>query len=97
MPDHLPGGLALPPEDRALQGFLREIGRYKVSNSSSWLDTMEISVQGQSSKQCNFSYLSCCCFVRSPLFRGLSLIHGWKQPWQCACLCKMHISARGGE
>lgn len=28
-------------------------GRYRVSNSSSWLDTMEISVQGQSSKQVN--------------------------------------------
>lgn len=28
-------------------------GRYRVSNSSSWLDTMEISVQGQSSMQVN--------------------------------------------
>lgn len=49
------------------------------------------------SPYCNFSYLSWCCFVRSPLFPGFSLIHGWKQPWQRACLCKMHISARGGE
>lgn len=28
-------------------------GRYRVSNSSSWLDTLEISGQGQSSKQVN--------------------------------------------
>lgn len=49
------------------------------------------------SPQCNFSYLSCCCFVSSPLFPGFSLIHGWKQPWQYACLCKTHILARGGE
>lgn len=28
-------------------------GRYRVSNSSSWLDTKEVSVQGQSSKQVN--------------------------------------------
>ncbi|KAM9764875.1 uncharacterized protein ACNS7B_021262 [Menidia menidia] len=33
----------------------------------------------------NFSYLSCCCFVRSSLFPGFPLIHGWKQPWQRAC------------
>lgn len=28
-------------------------GRYRVSNSSSWLDTLEISGQGQRSKQVN--------------------------------------------